>query len=62
MFKSLTYGVVFLLIPVINAPTVSFSSSYLINFFGLTLSKLDLIAFLLFGGALAKSAQLGLHT
>jgi len=54
VFNSLDYDVVFSLIPL--------AINYKIVLLGFQLPVLDLISLLLFGGAMGKSAQLGLHT
>jgi len=52
-FKSVDYLVVFSLVPNAINSTV--------NFLSFEFDRLSLIAFLLFFGALGKSAQIGLH-
>lgn len=53
-FKTLDFSVIFALAPLYSGAVISF--------LGYEVSTLDLVALLLFVGAVGKSAQLGLHT
>ena len=53
LFKTIDYATVFALVPTVEASKF--------NIAGMCLDKLSVISFLLFFGAVGKSAQLGLH-
>jgi NADH-ubiquinone oxidoreductase chain 5 len=54
VFKTVDYAAVFALVPVVAGTDM--------NFIFLSVDKITLVSFLLFMGAVGKSAQLGLHT
>ena len=54
VYQSVDYAVVFSATPLVAGETISL--------FGIEVEKLTLICLLLFGGAVGKSAQVGLHT
>lgn len=54
LFRSLDFGVIFVLVPFMAGKTIII--------FNTTVVYLDLVCFLLFLGAVGKSAQIGLHT